>query len=418
MLLDWAMSLTAKPQPRYGGWGKPSIGVGLAVLIIAVLGCSDSLTERGETVHPVASDLASSRFPQFLRSDTASTEEVRFLESLSRPLSSSAIGVLDGNPDLIFGRLAGAVIVRDTRGERRLILLDIATAEILLFTMDGRPMARAGGFGEGPGEIASPASLGSGRMPGEIVVADHFGKLHTFRIEADSLVYSSRLNIGIPIDMGCMVGPQWVVMTAGTARDTLASANPTLFLVDTAGAVPQGFGVPYYSRDPIARYWYSAGHLECSAEAKMVFAAYMRLGEVHAFSAEGNRIWIRRIPGFSLVSSFYNSRSRAFAYDQNYRGVLDMIDGLATVGSRFLAVRVLSTDYSESPAVSSDRTLWMRSQDGAVLGSLPKGVSVLGGDNSHVVLYSEDPYPRFDVRPLSLVSTAFGSMPPKRRSSF
>jgi len=394
--LDMLIAGVPKRLPPDGGRRRRRGRLCLAALILATMGCSDQEVRRGPTIHPVVPDLASGRFPHFLREDTASTEEIRSFELLSVPLGPSAIGVRDGDPDFLFGNLTDAVVIQGPGGSRRLALLDVNTAEILLFTLDGQPLARAGGFGEGPGEIASPASLGSGTLPDEVVVADHFGRLHVFRVDADTLAYSRRIDVGVPIEEGCMVGPQPIVMIAGAAGDTTALGSPTLYSIDASGRLSHGFGVPYFNADPVARYWYSMGHLACSVD--MAYAAYARLGEVHSFSPDGERVWIRRLPGFSLVKSFLQDNS--FAYDQRYRGVLDMVEGIDAVGSRFLAVRVLSVDYSESPASSSTKTQWMRSRDGAVLGSLPHEIRVLGGDDSSVVLYSDDPFPRFLVRSL------------------
>jgi hypothetical protein len=367
----------------------------LLLIALAAVACTDLEHSSGALFHPDPSALASTHFSQILRKDSESPEDLESLRPLFTPSDSEMIGALDGSPDLVFGSLASALIIPSPDDTGRLALLDLVSAEILLFSLDGKPLARSGGFGDGPGEFVAPVSLGPGGHPGEVVVADHSGKLHSFRLDGDSLEFLGRINVRMPIEGGCTAGTQPIVMVAGTALDASESASPTLLALDSAGNVLQAFGNPYLSKDPMARYWYSMGFLACGSE---VFAAYMRLGEVHAFSNEGKRLWICQLPDFALVRSF--AQPGGFGFDQGYRGVLDMIQGLTAVGTRLLAVRVLSMDYSARPAVSSETTYLLRQEDGEILGQLPSGLRVLGGDDHRVVLYREAPYPQFALRPL------------------
>lgn len=312
------------------------------------------------------------------------------------PLSDAAVGVLDGDPSLTFGDITHAVVIRGRGAEDdRLVILDITTAELLLFTVNGHLLHRTSGFGEGPGEFVSPSSLSLDRRSGKMMVGDLASRLHFFYIDGDSIAYENSINVAAYIEGACLSdGRPLVLSPAAAAAPAGKEWPPIVFEVDGDGSLIGGFGGAYNIEDILVRHWYSSGVLGCSND--LVVYASMRLGEVHGFSSNGEIRWIVSIPGFSSPSSFM--QRGAFAYDQRYRGRLDMVVGVAAVGNSLVSLRVLTVDYAVRPPRYDQYMQIMKIDGDSVHVSVHDDLEVIGGDDEILVLYSAVPYPRFEVR--------------------
>jgi outer membrane protein assembly factor BamB len=304
-------------------------------------------------------------------------------------MDSSAVGEFDGEESLVFGHLSHAAFLGpDSAGA--VAFLDIGTGQLRLFSLGGTPLSVSGGIGEGPGELGAPASLGVGGTPDLAVVGDLTGRIHRFRLVGDSLVYVDQERVSRPFESHCTIGDTSYILAPGTPGDS--ATTPSIIYRADDGARP--FGRAYHFPEPHVRYWYSQGHLACSSAG--VFYASMRLGEVHAFSPDGELLWIRPLPEFETVPSFMTEGG--FGYDQNTRGILDMVLSLATVGDSLVVAQVARTDYGVRPTdPPTTRVYALRSTDGSMAGLSVDGPQVLGGSNHNVVVYSSDPFPRFQV---------------------
>ncbi len=93
------------------------------------------------------------------------------------------IGELDGDDPYLFTRIAS--IVGDAQG--RLIVADGQTSEIRVFESDGRFAFRAGGYGEGPGELSDICCLAIG-PDGELWVREG-SRYSVFALESAGAEY-------------------------------------------------------------------------------------------------------------------------------------------------------------------------------------------------------------------------------------
>lgn len=359
----------------------------MLVTTLLVVGCGDG----GEgTTHPIASTKESDRTDQTV---VASPRDMLAPGVLSAwMVDSSAVGEFEGDPSLIFGHLSHAAFLGPDSAEA-VAFLDIGTGQLRLFDLDGTPLSVSGGVGEGPGEFGAPASLGVGGTTDVAVVGDLTGRVQRFRLVGDSLVYEDQERVSRPFESHCTIGGTSYILAPGTPGDGVTTP-PIIYRTDDAA---EPFGRAYHFPESQVRYWYSQGHLACSREG--VFYASMRLGEVHAYSPDGELLWIRPLPEFETVPSFMTEEG--FAYDQNTRGILDMVLSLTTVGDSLVVAHVARTDYGvRPPEPPTSRVYALRSSDGSVAGLSVGGPQVLGGSNETVVVYGSDPYPRFQIHEL------------------
>ena len=93
------------------------------------------------------------------------------------------IGEMDGDDPYLFTRIAS--IAEDAQG--RIIVADARTSEIRVFEFDGRFAFRAGGYGEGPGELSDICCLAIG-PDGELWVREG-SRYSVFALESASAEY-------------------------------------------------------------------------------------------------------------------------------------------------------------------------------------------------------------------------------------
>lgn len=95
-------------------------------------------------------------------------DKIKFKEILT-------LGVDEGPEYLMFGRH----IMIDVDPNQNIFVLDIQNHRLLKFDQNGQLKWKTGRKGQGPGEIESPFDI-KATNEGEIVIADHGGKLHYF----------------------------------------------------------------------------------------------------------------------------------------------------------------------------------------------------------------------------------------------
>jgi len=112
------------------------------------------------------------------------------------------IGGLDAPESSQLYRVSGAVRLSDGR----IAVADAGSAEVRVFAGDGRPLARHGRKGEGPGEFMDPFLAGS--LPGDTLVVFDAGLRRVSMLTADSgYVRSHQVGVeggGYPIAQGLM----------------------------------------------------------------------------------------------------------------------------------------------------------------------------------------------------------------------
>lgn len=359
----------------------------MLVTTFLLAGCGDGAEG---TTHPMASAKESDRTDQSVIDSPRDMLAPGVLSSWT--VDSSAVGEFEGEASLVFGHLSHAALLGPDSANA-VAFLDIGTGQLRLFDSGGSPLSVSGGIGEGPGELGAPASLGVGATTDVAVVGDLTGRIQRFRLVGDSLVYEGQERVSRPFESHCTIGDASYILAPGTPGDG-ATTPPIIYRADDG---VQPFGRVYHFPEPQVRYWYSQGHLACSRDG--VFYASMRLGEVHAFSPDGELLWIRPLPEFETVPSFMTEEG--FAYDQNTRGILDMVLSLTTVGDSLVVAQVARTDYGvRPPEPPTSRVYALRSRDGSVAGLSVGGPQVVGGSNKTVIVYSSDPHPRFQIHEL------------------
>lgn len=85
-----------------------------------------------------------------------------------------AIGQVEGDPEYLFGSVAGAVAL----SSGHTAVLDFATSDVRVFDARGAWVGSFGGEGDGPGELRVVGDLW--RRPGDSVVVMHYGGLTLF----------------------------------------------------------------------------------------------------------------------------------------------------------------------------------------------------------------------------------------------
>lgn len=97
------------------------------------------------------------------------------------------IGEMDGDDPYLFTRIGDVV----TDEQERIIVADTRTSEIRVFEADGTFAFRAGGYGEGPGELSEVCCLAFG-PDGELWVREG-ARYSVFRLDSESAEYLSGL---------------------------------------------------------------------------------------------------------------------------------------------------------------------------------------------------------------------------------
>lgn len=130
------------------GAGRGAVALPFFVACLALAGCRGEAAEAGwaGTVDTLANGAVEVRSPA--EGLWEEGEEWRLVEELR-------IGTIDGEGPMVFGQVAD--VGADDTG--RIYVLDAQAAELRAFGPDGTHVWTAGGEGQGPGELSTPAGL-------------------------------------------------------------------------------------------------------------------------------------------------------------------------------------------------------------------------------------------------------------------
>jgi hypothetical protein len=178
------------------------------------------------------------------------------------------IGALEGDPDYLFGRIAGICVT----GDRRIHVVDDVATRIAVYGEDGAFLQAVGRGGSGPGELGSP--LGPCLLgPGDTLNIPDLGNYRIGRYAADGTAAPSRpfgLAQGIPLRWDLTADGRVAVQlrAMGLEWDAAAAATPdgvvvwgegdtavdTLLLMRSGSALtpmPTGVRYTFLAADPV-----------------------------------------------------------------------------------------------------------------------------------------------------------------------
>ena len=214
------------------------------------------------------------------------------------PLTSSllheewTIGLLDGPPEYVFGRITDAD--RDTSG--RLYVLDSMNHRLRVFDSAGVHVVSAGREGNGPGEFIASYRFTLDR-DGFVVVADRSGRLTNFAFGDSVLEYRGVTTLTYGAFDICSL-EQGLLVHGFAVGDTVS-----LHWHDREGERVSPFGAFHAGETLIARETFSSGYVVCYPEIERVLYVTEHSPEVRAYTPEGVLVWTDSIPLFRQVQS-------------------------------------------------------------------------------------------------------------------
>ena len=196
------------------------------------------------------------------------------------------IGVLEGNPSEVFGRIAGVAV----DGAGNIFVLDDLVFRVSWFTYSGSLVGEVGGTGGGPGEFRWPAGID----------LDEHGRIHV-------LDYAQkRITVFQPRDEGLVLEREVPLPVLGTAfcilRDLyyvlVPEGDSLIHVVDAAGHTRREFGeslaevpVELARHGAVVRSLMNRGFLYCLEDPARIVFLPEALPIVRAFSVDGQEVW-------------------------------------------------------------------------------------------------------------------------------
>lgn len=348
--------------------------------------------------------------------------ELAALGTFDTGLAIGEVGASGDDPDLVFGTLIGSVV----DGEGDILLLDQSSTMVRVLDVDLDPVATFGEGGEGPGEFQRPSGLLS-LDPERIAVFDDRGsRIHEFvkaggEYRLDPTATSSLLPIVNPRDaciadgriftLGLRLSLNGEETTASELRgiglDEVTAVQGFVHELDGDGNVLNSFSVPYAEmRDTGVAVEFANGRLACDSSG--LWVGYSGLGEVHAFSLDGDLLWIAWLTDYDYPGSLerrYPSGDRPIGgmnVDPERGNVSwDFLRGLRLISPDVLAVHVETRHVGGPedgfPSTYAHRTYLLSKMSGSMLGGFAGQHRVLGAGDGKVVLYQESPQPQVNV---------------------
>lgn len=368
-------------------------------LLLALAGCAEPerATPR-EIVHPVAENLlsANARALGVLRLDSARVQALPFAGA--DQLGERTYGASTGSEQEVFGEIVSAELL----SSGRVLLLDASSGLIRVLGATG-VNGVVGGLGEGPGELMEPTRLFAHRD--SLLVLDAERSLHVFAMANGALpTYVRTMRLPFAVEDACST-PQGVLVLAAAimrgddGRPTLDPSRGSLHRLDADGQVVTSFHVPYRATSATVVRALLAGRLLCSPSDGTITVAYSSLGEVHHLTADGELVWMTRLPQHSYPP-LREDPGGAVGPVRDFRGPIDQLRHLASYGDSLLVVSITTRRVTESGRASTHRLGILQRHDGTFLGDYADETiaSVLFGTSSQFLLYRDLPFPTVSVR--------------------
>jgi hypothetical protein len=369
----------------------------LTLALLAACAEPERATPR-EIVHPVAEHLLSTnaRALGVLRLDSARVQALPFAGADA--LGERTFGASTGSEQEVFGEIVSAELLPSGR----LLLLDASSGLIRVLGATG-VSGVVGGLGEGPGELMEPTRLFSHRD--SLLVLDAERALHVFAMAEGGLPrYVRTMPLPFAVEDACST-PQGVlvlaapIMRGDDGRPALGPSRGSLHRLDADGQVVTSFHVPYRATSATVVRALLAGRLLCSPSDGTITVAYSSLGEVHHLTADGELVWMTRLPQHSYPP-LREDPGGAVGPVRDFRGPIDQLGHLAGYGDSLLVVSITTRHITEAGRSSTHRLGILQRHDGTFLGDYADETiaSVLFGTSSQFLLYRDLPFPTVSVR--------------------
>lgn len=290
---------------------------------------------------------------------------------------------------VVFGKLAGAFVL-----ESRVLVLDEARSQLLLFDSTGRLVDRFGRTGSGPGEFLSPRAVVRVGKTGVGVLDPRNSRMTVVEITANGMSLRGQFPVPVFAERACSVGSRIFLYLP-------LSDQPPIMEIDSLGT-PIGrrfgerFGQSSGARNPIRERILSPAEMACSAESEMILLVSHWLPEAKAFSLDGEKRWGKVFPNL-----------RPHRIEDTERGVRHIVpqDGIADVGASVFASPggIVGVQFERlegnfvAGRVVVGRKTFLLSKDGRVLGErddLPPLIEVTA---AQAVSLSNDPFPHLRI---------------------
>ena len=376
------------------GWHTRLLGAGMryAAAVLVSLGCrAETGREAAESsplpgIGAVAPAMDSVEPPRSDAGESAAGDSASEAADPGAPLS---IGAVEGRPHEVFGRIADVAV--GLAGD--VFVLDNLNLDVRWFSSDGTFLGSAGRAGGGPGEFRSPMSV-SVRPDGQIEVLDMaYRRLTRFAPTPDEgLLLRSELTIPVfGMDFCTMRGRYFVL-----ANDSVGIVN----VVDSMGVVLRRFAEPVGSVPPylerhrrILQEGFTRGALICQEERDMVVVLSSSLGQVRAFTSEGDPLWSTSIAGFRPQRAVPGTRGDSFRYEIDPEtGLASTATFLGHAGAGSAAVTVEQWNRHGRVGVE---WRWLDLASGTETGvSQSSGLVFVGQVAGMTVAFAGEPYPR------------------------
>lgn len=306
----------------------------------------------------------------------------------------TAVGTRDGPEEFTLGEILDA----DVSFTDELAILDQSFGSVRIFDRSGMPAQVLGGFGEGPGEFEDPIAISFGPLD-TLLVADRGVLIHKFGRTGDTLVFSNRIRLkGIVPQDACSAGGDLFVLgeryvaEAGSG-DWSPSFLGSVHKVSDQGEVEKSFSVPYLTEDPLEFQRFSVGVLACDAPNGRVWIGYGPLGEIHAYGADGDLLWISKLEGFR--HSLFKDERGGIVPDMSADRV-DMLRSIFYLSPEALVATVESWTFEETGLeLDTEARIIVINPDTGEVRAAGAGWNLLGGSALSAVAVRNAPFPQF-----------------------
>jgi hypothetical protein len=298
------------------------------------------------------------------------------------------IGQRSGQEAYVLGEILGAVT-----SETGLLLVDGSYMNVRQFDWDGHAAGQIGGEGHGPGEFFLPRSimlLGST----DLYVADSNYRIHHFRQVNGAWQYRRSLQMDFVVyDLCAMRGRLY-------ASGVRMGAPESIHELTTEGEVVNSFGVFYRTPsfmmlDRIMR----DVMLDCSAERGLIAAAAPQLPDIQLFSADGELVWVARLPAWHFPA-FTEPQPGTTRADRSGIDSLKIVKTIQFIPKSTLLVQVQAwsmADRRQNIDSASVYTFLLDVTSGRSEQSRVAWPVTLGATASHLLTYSDEPFPQVQL---------------------
>lgn len=355
------------------------------------------LLVQGRTMHPASEHL--------VRPEGVPVTELRFdrpvattdfsRELTSRLLGATLLASIGQDPDSPLETAFGNVAAVLASSDGRVFVLDDRLDNVRVFGTDGSYRETIGRPGPGPGEIAGPLSVSLDETHQLLYVGDKLREIDVFSVAQEPAEFKESIRVpSAEAESMCILQSSLLLV------DDVPSAEGGLAHVYSEGqAEIPSFGLVYDSPSAVANTTLSNTLVACGFGDADVLIAAVDVGDIHAFSRDGERLWIA-----SAEATFVDS-----AYIYESRGAVGMspprrafqIKTLNRVGNGHALVQIGEYRPSEHSGFETvgmhSLVIETRSGASAYLGSdLPQVVAI--GDNYFVSLHGQEADPWIAIR--------------------